>query len=70
MLKSYFVLQNCRDNTGGISCDVCADGYYGNPIYGHCQACPCPETSKNFAKGCSVENNDVYCVCKTGKISF
>lgn len=70
--KSFWpniLLKNCRNNTGGKNCDVCADGFYGNPIYGHCQACPCPETSKNFAKGCSVENNEVYCVCKTGEFT-
>ncbi|XP_028895887.2 laminin subunit alpha-1 isoform X3 [Zeugodacus cucurbitae] len=61
------VCLNCRDNTGGSHCEQCADGYYGDPNspYG-CQSCPCPETSRNFAKGCNVWQGEVSCVCKPG----
>lgn len=31
-----------------------------------CQPCPCPETSKNFAKGCTFSSNRVRCICKLG----
>lgn len=57
---------NCRENTGGGSCELCAEGFYGNPAYGNCQPCPCPETRKNFSKGCKVRGPDVECICKPG----
>ncbi|XP_023158823.1 laminin subunit alpha-1 isoform X2 [Ceratitis capitata] len=61
------VCLNCRDNTGGDHCEQCADGFYGDPNspYG-CQSCPCPETSRNFAKGCNVWQGEVSCICKPG----
>lgn len=62
-----FNLQNCRENTGGFSCDRCAEGFYGEPNYGDgCEPCPCPETNRNFAKGCAMRNHKVMCICKTG----
>lgn len=57
--------QQCRDSTGGPNCDVCQEGYYGNPDIG-CEACPCPETNRNFARGCHVHKGKVSCICKTG----
>uniref|UniRef100_A0A7G3AFZ3 Putative extracellular matrix glycoprotein laminin subunit alpha and gamma n=1 Tax=Lutzomyia longipalpis TaxID=7200 RepID=A0A7G3AFZ3_LUTLO len=61
------VCSNCRDNTGGRHCEVCAEGYYGNANSDlGCLACPCPETKKNFARGCQVLNNVVSCICKPG----
>ncbi|KAL9706445.1 hypothetical protein quinque_009963 [Culex quinquefasciatus] len=57
---------NCRNNTGGDSCQNCAEGFFGNPNYGSCEACPCPETRKNFAKGCHVKGSEVSCICKPG----
>lgn len=56
---------NCRDNTGGKYCDTCAEGYYGHPD-DSCQPCPCPETNKNFARGCYVDRKSVACYCKEG----
>ncbi|TMW53859.1 hypothetical protein DOY81_001030 [Sarcophaga bullata] len=58
---------NCRENSGGRHCEQCAEGYYGDPNspYG-CQPCPCPETSRNFAKGCTVWQGEVNCVCRAG----
>ncbi|XP_055540243.1 laminin subunit alpha-1 isoform X2 [Wyeomyia smithii] len=60
------VCLNCWNNTGGDYCQVCAEGFYGNPNYGSCEPCPCPETRKNFAKGCVVRGDEVSCICKPG----
>ncbi|XP_075996096.1 laminin subunit gamma-1 [Genypterus blacodes] len=35
----------CRDNTGGLSCERCKDGFYGDATQGtadDCRPCPCP----------------------------
>ncbi|KAH8251255.1 hypothetical protein KR032_004153 [Drosophila birchii] len=65
--KETGVCLNCRGNSGGDHCQQCADGFYGDPNsqYG-CQACPCPETNRNFARGCNVWDGEVSCVCKPG----
>ncbi|KRF77830.1 laminin subunit alpha lam-3 isoform X2 [Drosophila virilis] len=61
------VCLNCRENSGGAHCQQCAEGYYGDPNSRHgCQACPCPETNRNFARGCNVWEGEVSCVCKPG----
>lgn len=59
----------CSNNTGGEHCDLCAEGYYGDPSmdYG-CQSCPCPETQRNFARGCTFQNGHVSCICKLGYV--
>lgn len=57
--------RGCMDNTGGKHCETCAEGYYGHPD-DSCQACPCPETNKNFARGCYVSEKEVACYCKEG----
>lgn len=60
-----FNFQNCHRNTGGKHCETCAEGYYGHPDNA-CSPCPCPETNKNFARGCYVSKTSVACYCKEG----
>ncbi|XP_077442006.1 laminin subunit gamma-3 isoform X1 [Vanacampus margaritifer] len=58
----------CSDFTGGVTCERCLDGYYGNPLIGmpgDCQPCPCPGGS-----GCVhvVETDQVVCTdCPAGQ---
>nr|XP_012147088.1 PREDICTED: laminin subunit alpha-2 isoform X4 [Megachile rotundata]XP_012147089.1 PREDICTED: laminin subunit alpha-2 isoform X4 [Megachile rotundata] len=57
---------NCRGNTAGPRCDVCADSFYGHPDFG-CKPCPCPQTDKRFSNTCMVlANTEAICVCKPG----
>nr|XP_034195684.1 laminin subunit alpha-1 isoform X1 [Osmia lignaria] len=57
---------NCRGNTVGPRCDVCADSFYGHPDYG-CKPCPCPQTDKRFSNTCMIlANTEAICVCKPG----
>lgn len=65
---------NCADFTTGYACDVCLDGYYGDPFLGSeigCRACRCPDTIASgnaHADGCSldVRNNNMICHCQEG----
>ena len=44
------IFQNCKENTSGPSCNICASGYYGNPTTGiPCRPCKCPSAEKNYA---------------------
>lgn len=58
----------CANNTGGAQCETCADGYYGDAENYGCQSCPCPETHRNFAKGCTFHHGRVSCSCRLGYI--
>ncbi|XP_050712288.1 laminin subunit alpha-1-like isoform X2 [Eriocheir sinensis] len=59
--------QNCRDNTMGPNCEVCATGYYGNPDLGPCKPCACPSRKQNFAETCQADRYAEYvCNCRTG----
>lgn len=63
--KKLIQSQNCEFNTGGFNCERCAEGYYGHPD-NECRPCPCPETNKNFARGCFVDVQTVSCYCREG----
>ncbi|XP_038125931.1 laminin subunit gamma-1 [Cyprinodon tularosa] len=58
---------DCQDNTAGLSCERCKDGFYGNATRGtsgDCQPCPCPAGAT-----CAVviKTNEVVCTnCPSG----
>ncbi|XP_004365629.1 hypothetical protein CAOG_00758 [Capsaspora owczarzaki ATCC 30864] len=74
--QTYGVCERCMDNTAGLRCEVCSDGYYGNPVNGQsCSSCysHCNQhtTSCNPATGiCSGCNNsttgDLCQICLPG----
>uniref|UniRef100_A0A8C2ZEG4 Laminin, gamma 1 n=1 Tax=Cyclopterus lumpus TaxID=8103 RepID=A0A8C2ZEG4_CYCLU len=57
---------DCRDNTAGLSCERCKDGFYGDATRGSsdCEPCPCPAGAT-----CAVvpSTREVVCTnCPTG----
>ncbi|KAK7085775.1 Laminin subunit alpha-2 [Halocaridina rubra] len=61
------VCKNCRDNTMGPHCEVCATGFYGNPAIESCKPCACPSLEQNFAETCQADRYAGYiCHCRTG----
>lgn len=67
-LSFLFSLQNCRENTIGAYCNVCADSFYGHPEFGGCKPCPCPQADKRFSSTCVIRAaNEPICHCKAGK---
>ncbi|XP_077268130.1 wing blister isoform X1 [Temnothorax americanus] len=60
---------NCKENTIGAHCNVCADSFYGHPEFGGCKPCPCPQVDKRFSSTCVVRTeNEPICHCKPGYI--
>uniref|UniRef100_A0A5K3FDP4 Laminin subunit gamma-1 n=1 Tax=Mesocestoides corti TaxID=53468 RepID=A0A5K3FDP4_MESCO len=58
---------DCQHNTGGLFCDRCADGFYGNPFApagseAACKPCPCPHGSKCVETLLPLEQSSVVCV--------
>uniref|UniRef100_A0A8C4QKG3 Laminin subunit gamma-3 n=1 Tax=Eptatretus burgeri TaxID=7764 RepID=A0A8C4QKG3_EPTBU len=52
---------NCKDNTAGDQCHLCAEGYYGDATQGtagDCSSCPCPGTSS-----CAMEPHSASVIC-------
>ena len=38
-------IEYCQDNTTGLHCEKCIEGFFGDPTQGGedaCQPCPCP----------------------------
>ncbi|XP_059501382.1 laminin subunit alpha-2 isoform X2 [Stegostoma tigrinum] len=66
------ICQNCRDNTAGGHCEVCAPGHYGivRGSPNDCRPCACPLqiSSNNFSPTCVIEGHHAYrCdACKEG----
>ncbi|XP_014204068.2 laminin subunit alpha-1 [Copidosoma floridanum] len=57
----------CGENTSGPNCEICAESFYGDPNFGGCKECPCPQTDKKFSNTCVLRpDNEVVCVCKPG----
>ncbi|KAM6918887.1 laminin subunit gamma-1 [Xenentodon cancila] len=58
---------DCQHNTGGLSCERCEDGFYGDATQGtstDCQLCPCPARAT-----CAVvpQTSEVVCTnCPAG----
>jgi len=65
---------NCRDNTIGDHCEMCKDGYHGNPLLGSlekCRPCNCPDGpngDRQFSTGCKKDDfsGRLMCFCKPG----
>ncbi|XP_050314835.1 laminin subunit beta-1 isoform X2 [Anthonomus grandis grandis] len=65
---------SCRDNTKGINCDSCVEGFYGDPRIGidvQCRPCPCPGligSNHSYADTCLLDpdTKDVFCNCQQG----
>ena len=56
------IFQNCKENTSGPSCNICASGYYGNPTTGiPCRPCKCPSAEKNYAGKHIYEKHTFHC---------
>ncbi|XP_006825989.1 laminin subunit beta-1-like [Saccoglossus kowalevskii] len=66
--------EDCRDNTAGQFCQICALGFYGDPREGSgqvCQPCMCPGGAGSgfqFADSCYLDprSQTVICECKEG----
>ncbi|KAH9280970.1 Laminin-like protein lam-2 [Echinococcus granulosus] len=57
----------CQHNTGGLFCDRCADGYYGNAsapsgTKDACKPCPCPHSAKCVETFLPLDKHVVVCV--------
>ncbi|XP_036620494.1 laminin subunit alpha-1 [Trichosurus vulpecula] len=61
---------NCRDNTAGDHCNVCAPGYYGKVLgfADDCSLCACPRTNASYSPTCVLEgDSDFRCnACSPG----
>ncbi|XP_071944831.1 basement membrane-specific heparan sulfate proteoglycan core protein-like [Antedon mediterranea] len=52
--------RNCGFFTAGERCDICADGYFGDPLMGiDCRPCPCPLeiASNQFSRTCYLDTD-------------
>ncbi|CAH0558317.1 unnamed protein product [Brassicogethes aeneus] len=58
--------KNCRDNTFGSHCELCAEGFYMDEYQEKCEPCLCPSATENNSKGCTISTTGFICKCKTG----
>uniref|UniRef100_A0A3Q3JUR0 Laminin, beta 2-like n=1 Tax=Monopterus albus TaxID=43700 RepID=A0A3Q3JUR0_MONAL len=66
--------RDCRDYTTGHNCEICVNGFFGNPVLGsgeHCRPCPCPGNpgSDHFnGHSCYADHtsNQIICNCRQG----
>ncbi|KFM68921.1 Laminin subunit alpha-2, partial [Stegodyphus mimosarum] len=59
--------QNCRENTAGAFCELCAKGFFGDPIKGSCHPCECPLVDNSFSDTCEGNMFDHVCTnCQVG----
>ena len=60
--------QACREHTAGAWCDICAPGFFGDPMAGEpCRPCQCPSETRNFAETCYREAGGRFvCDCREG----
>ncbi|BHF81500.1 hypothetical protein SprV_0802463000 [Sparganum proliferum] len=65
---------DCRDNTAGRNCEVCAEGYTGDPTRGKdCVKCRCPTEATDYAITChpSIPDDPTsphICQCRPGYV--
>ena len=61
-----WTLQNCRGHTTGDFCEVCEDGYQGDPRTGECGVRETPSVCSCDARGSVSPNcpDGRNCVCK------
>ncbi|XP_054719082.1 laminin subunit alpha-1-like [Uloborus diversus] len=57
--------QNCRENTTGAFCELCAKGYFGDPLRSPCRPCECPLANNSFSDTCESDIHDFKNLSKT-----
>nr|XP_042897336.1 laminin subunit alpha-1 isoform X3 [Parasteatoda tepidariorum] len=59
--------QNCRENTAGAFCELCAKGFFGDPTRSPCQPCECPLVNNSFSDTCDWDITGHVCTnCQLG----
>ncbi|KAH8857570.1 Laminin subunit alpha-1 [Schistosoma japonicum] len=57
------VCVDCRHNTAGDKCDICAPGFYGDPQNGDstaCKSCECPHLDYQMTTVCSAHKENLF----------
>ncbi len=58
------VCLNCGGNTVGDNCELCQDGFYGDPTLGiPCLPCECPLPDNSFSPTCFLNVTDGLPTC-------
>ena len=61
--KNNGICINCTDNTTGDHCELCLDGYYGDPAKGiPCRQCMCPLSGEQgqYSSTCELVGNSSF----------